>query len=128
MKKLLLLCALIVALLPRNADAQSSACAGTPLSGTTNIVSSTFPFAIKVPAGITATAFKITVDSAKVDLTTTVGTPTPTGDQCFNASVTVSGNGVHTIKTHYTPSGGTEATSDPFVLNLVDPKPVNYPR
>ena len=108
-------------------QAQSS-CDKPPLAGTTNIVSPTFPFAVEVPAGVTATNFKITVDGTQSTLSTTVGTPATNGNQCFLASVTVSGNGLHTIRTAYTPSGGTETSSDPFVLNVVDPKPVNHPR
>lgn len=129
MKRLSVFLCAVLALLALSTSAQAqSSCDKPALTGTTNVLTPTFPFAIEVPAGITATSFQITVDGTKSPLTTTVGTPATNGNQCFLASVTVSGNGNHSVKTHYTPSGGTEATSDPFALNLVDPKPVNHPR
>lgn len=125
MKKLLLV--LLFLSLPAVARAQSS-CDKPPLTGTTTIFTPSFPFAIEVPSGITATAFKITVDGTQAALTTTATTPASNGNQCFLASVTVSGNGTHTITTQYTPSGSTEVSSSPFVLNLVSPAPINHPR
>lgn len=125
MKKFLIVIALV--LVPNLARAQSS-CDKPPLTGTTVIFTTSFPFAIAIPAGITATAFKITLDGTQSPLTTTTGTPATNGNQCFLVSVTVPSNGTHTITTQYTPSGGTELTSAPFVLNRVDPAPVNHPR
>jgi len=125
MKKILLV--LLVLLTAANAYAQSS-CDKPALSGTTVIFTTTFPFAVSIPAGITPTAFKITVNGTQSTLATTVTTPATDGRQCFLASVTVANNSTSTITTQYTPSGGTELSSAPFVLSVVDPKPVNHPR
>ncbi len=125
MKRLLLV--LLFLSLPALAHAQSS-CDKPALSGTTTIFTPAFPFAIEVPAGITATAFKVTVDGTQANLSTTASTPASNGNQCFLATVTVTGNGTHTVTTQYTPSGGAEQTSTPFVLSLVSPVPVNHPR
>ncbi len=125
MKKTFL--ALLMLLISSVARAQSS-CDKPALSGTTNIFTTSFPFAVSIPAGITPTAFKITVNGTQSALATTVTTPASDGRQCFLVSVTVAANSTNTITTQYTPSGGTEVSSSPFVLSVVDPKPVNHPR
>lgn len=125
MKRLLFV--LVLLSFPALAQAQSS-CDKPSLTGTTVIFTPTFQFAVEIPAGITATNFKITVNGTQTALATTVGTPATNGNQCFLASVTVPNNGTNTVSTQYTPSGGTEKSSTPFALNLVDPVPVNHPR
>jgi hypothetical protein len=122
------LLALALLLVPALASAQTSPCDKPPISGTVTIFTPTFPFAMKIPAGLTPTLFKITVDGTKSDLPTTAAPPNTAGDSCFLVSVTVA-VGNHNIDTSYTPSGGVEVSStNPFVLKFVDPRPVNHPR
>jgi hypothetical protein len=137
MKRLLL--ALLCLGYAASASAQGTSCDKPNLTGTTNITSPTFLFSVGVPSGQPAPAgFKVTVDGS----TTDVGALPPagvssSGETCFNATVTVAGNGQHTVTTaFYTLDGGgakqTSAASAPFVLSLgtVAPTaaPINHPR
>ena len=131
MRRSLYLALMLSIVLPALASAQTSSCDKPPLVAAppTTITSPIFPFAIEVPAGITATNFKITVAGSQANLTTTVGTPATNGNQCFLATVTVASTpGQTTISTQYTPAGGTEVSSAPFVLSLVSAVPINHPR
>ena len=129
--------ALLFAAVP--AFAQGTSCDKPALSGTTNITSATFLFAVGVPSGQpTPAGFKVAVDGT----TTDVGALQPagvssSGETCFNASVTVSGNGNHTVTTSfYTLDGSgakqTSQPSAPFVLSLgsaaPSAAPINHPR
>lgn len=137
MKRLLL--TLTFLFMASSVYAQGTSCDKPALSGTTNITSPTFLFAVGVPSGQPAPAgFKVTVDGT----TTDVGALPPagvsaSGETCFNATVTVSGNGNHTVTTaFYTLDGGgvkqTSPASAPFVLSLGSPAPstapINHPR
>ena len=137
--KRLSLCIAAVLLSAAPAFAQGTSCDKPALTGTTNITSPTFLFAVGVPSGQSAPAgFKVTVDGT----TTDVGALQPagvssSGETCFNASVTVSGNGNHTVTTSfYTLTGGgtkqDSAQSSPFVLSLGSAAPtaapINHPR
>lgn len=121
-----LLLAFFLLLVPTVAQAQSS-CDKPPLTGTTTIFSSAFPFAVEIPAGITATAFKVTINGTQTPLATTTTTPASNGNQCFLVTITASA-AVNTVTTQYTPSGGTEVSSAPFVVSVVSPAPINHPR
>ncbi len=122
-----------------SAFAQGTSCDKPALTGTTNITSPTFLFSVGVPSGQPAPAgFKVTVDGTTTDVgALQAAGVSSSGETCFNATVTVSGNGNHTVTTtFYTLTGGgtkqDSAQSSPFVLSLgsVAPTaaPINHPR